>query len=488
MMRLLYLELENFKNVEHGLIKLSEIPGDGLKRAGSCVTGIYGQNGSGKTSLVDALEIIRYLWIGMELDERVADCIAQGKEALTIKLGFYIDGLIFNSNKRIAGHYAVKVARGIKTVEVIYESLSFKDTDSGEAMRSYYSFEKNDEIPRPESLWKSVLPVKGDWRARFMVAKEVAQEMGCSILFSPRLALLLPLRADNLKEQAKQKGKGSLHEKADRFFLFAEVLLLCKAFAADNLAVIPLSHHAVISLGLLNVITHGAGILPTGGASLRNNVILSLTDPRMVSDEKYETIKQTEGTINKALGALVPGLSFEARSLSEVVMDDGSPGRMVECFSHRGDTVVPFRCESEGIKKIVTILIALIDVFSDPAACVVIDELDSGVFEFLLGEILEVIAEHGKGQLIFTAHNLIPLEVLSDKSIVFTTTNPKNRYITFTGHRPTNNLRDQYLRAINLGGQAESIYEHTSKYEIDNAFYRAGKSLHDVRKSHSEDA
>lgn len=487
-MRLLSLELRDFKNVEHGFVKFSDIPGGGLKCAGSSVTGIYGQNGSGKTSLVDALEIIKSLWVGKELDERIVDCIAQDKEALMIELNFYIDGLLFHPSRQILGCYVVEVARGAERAEVAHESLSLKDIDSGEIIKNYFSFGKGDEIPRPASFWRSVLSVKDGWRMRFVVAGEVAQEKGCSLLFSSRFALLISSRANDLKARAQKNGEEPPYEKADRAALLSEVLLLCTVFAADNLAVIPLSHHATISLGLLNVITHGDAILPMGGASLRNNIFLSLMEPLMVSDETYETIKQAEETINKALGALVPGLSFEARSMSEVVMDDGGPGRMIECFSHRGDTVVPFRCESEGIKKIVAILIALIDVFSDPSACVVVDELDSGVFEFLLGEILEVISEHGKGQLIFTAHNLIPLEVLSDKSIVFTTANPKNRYITFTGHRPTNNLRDQYLRAINLGGQAETIYEHTSKYEIDNAFYRAGKSLRDVRKSHFEDA
>ena len=39
-----------------------------------------------------------------------------------------------------------------------------------------------------------------------------------------------------------------------------------------------------------------------------------------------------------------------------------------------------------------------------------IDELDSGIYEYLLGECLEVMQDKAKGQLIFTSHNLRPLE------------------------------------------------------------------------------
>lgn len=49
----------------------------------------------------------------------------------------------------------------------------------------------------------------------------------------------------------------------------------------------------------------------------------------------------------------------------------------------------------------------------------VIDELDSGVFEYLLGELLSVFSDGGKGQLIFTSHNLRALEMLNKQSIYF---------------------------------------------------------------------
>ena len=69
--------------------------------------------------------------------------------------------------------------------------------------------------------------------------------------------------------------------------------------------------------------------------------------------------------------------------------------------------------------------------------------------------------------------SLRALECLPVGSLVFTTTNPENRYIRFKGKGRTNNLRSQYIRALNLGGQNETVYEPTDSIEIDSAFFNA---------------
>ena len=105
---------------------------------------------------------------------------------------------------------------------------------------------------------------------------------------------------------------------------------------------------------------------------------------------------------------------------------------------------------------------------------VAIDELDSGIFEYLLGELMRIISEHGKGQLIFTSHNLRPLETLDKRFVAFTTVNPNNRYIRFTNIKTTNNLRDFYYRDIILGEQEEPVYVPTSNRKIAFACMEAG--------------
>uniref|UniRef100_UPI00325FFC95 hypothetical protein n=1 Tax=Clostridium sp. NkU-1 TaxID=1095009 RepID=UPI00325FFC95 len=140
---------------------------------------------------------------------------------------------------------------------------------------------------------------------------------------------------------------------------------------------------------------------------------------------------------------------------------------------------IPLKYESEGIIKIISVLNALMCVYNNSSMCLIIDELDAGVYEYLLGELLSVFEKGARGQLIFTSHNLRALEMIHKSSIVFSTTNPANRYIRLQNIKSNHNLRDMYLRSIVLGGQKEAIYAETDSVEIGRAFRRAGKAVRD---------
>ncbi len=106
-----------------------------------------------------------------------------------------------------------------------------------------------------------------------------------------------------------------------------------------------------------------------------------------------------------------------------------------------------------------------------------IDELDAGIFEYMLGELLDIFNQSAKGQLIFTSHNLRALEMLDKDSIMFSTANPDRRYIRMKNKKATNNLRNMYLRGILVGGQDEVIYEETDSLRIARAFRKAGRAI-----------
>ena len=131
------------------------------------------------------------------------------------------------------------------------------------------------------------------------------------------------------------------------------------------------------------------------------------------------------------------------------------------------------RYESDGVRKIISILSLIIAVYNDRSFTLAVDEFDAGIFEYLLGEILQTIEESGKGQFIFTSHNLRPLEVINKKFLVFTTTNPRNRYFRLKSIGKTNNLRDSYFREILLGEQEEELYRSTKKFKIIAALKHA---------------
>lgn len=153
---------------------------------------------------------------------------------------------------------------------------------------------------------------------------------------------------------------------------------------------------------------------------------------------------------------------------------DGNPATVMMLTAYRDGKELPLRDESDGVRKIISVLSLIIAAFNQKSVTVAIDEFDAGIFEYLLGEILQALEESGKGQFIFTSHNLRPLEVIDKKFLYFTTTNPDNRYIRLKNISATNNLRDTYFREIILCEQEEEIYNKTKRFKIIAALKKAG--------------
>ncbi|HFI0313554.1 TPA: ATP/GTP-binding protein, partial [Streptococcus suis] len=169
------------------------------------------------------------------------------------------------------------------------------------------------------------------------------------------------------------------------------------------------------------------------------------------------------------------------RELSHELDKNGDKLTEIEVISKRKDIEIPFRAESDGNKKIVSILSSLIHAYSSSEAIVLIDEFDSGIFEYLLGEILVSLNDVMRGQIIFTSHNLRALEVLKVRNVVFTTTDENEVYKRLNSIKETNNLRDIYLREVQLGTENQ-LYNKTNVFKIQRAFRTAKKSIEEQKE------
>ena len=211
-----------------------------------------------------------------------------------------------------------------------------------------------------------------------------------------------------------------------------------------------------------------------GKASI-GSLMLNLNGSSLIPQDALDVVKKVINNMNVVLTQLVPGLTIGVKDLGTELFPNGSVGAKIQLMSHKNTKEIPLQYESEGIKKIISILQLLIVIYNKSSITVAVDEFDSGVFEYLLGELLRIISEKGKGQLIFTSHNLRPLETLDRGFIAFTTTNPEHRYIRMVNLKTNNNLRDFYYRDIVLGEQSEPAYEKTNNSEIAFAFREAGE-------------
>ena len=72
------ISIENFKNVQKGTLDLE----NRRKNYHASIVGLYGQNGSGKTALIDALRLLKLSLCGKAIPEKYADYIVEcdGKE------------------------------------------------------------------------------------------------------------------------------------------------------------------------------------------------------------------------------------------------------------------------------------------------------------------------------------------------------------------------------------------------------------------------
>ena len=89
--RIQKIELQNFKNVENGIIEFKSNPkNENEYELKAEIIGIYGQNGSGKTALVNACDFIKKIIDGESLPEDTINYINVFSKTSSISFYFYI--------------------------------------------------------------------------------------------------------------------------------------------------------------------------------------------------------------------------------------------------------------------------------------------------------------------------------------------------------------------------------------------------------------
>lgn len=469
--RLTGINIARFKNVRNGAIDLSK----GHNADSACnILGVYGQNGSGKTALIDSLRILKYLLSSFpccspdEIKEWVHYINIESKSAELIWT-FRMDD---ESGDQQLVEYLVTLQKAedsmtsestIRTTEIqfVNERISVTAKIGEERARKTVLIDTNaDGVFKPATRFRSLIASDKKVKEDLIVAKRLAMERSRSFVFSPELRdILAKVTADDSQP---------LKKIIERLRYYGQYEL----FAVRTLST------GLISLNALPIpFTYEKPQFKSTGS-----ILLPLNEDTIIPRNAFDTAQILIKHMNVVLRELVPGLTIALKNIGSKLMSDGSEGVSVQLVSLKNAQEIPLKYESEGIKKIISVLHLLIEVFNKPSTTVAIDELDSGVFEYLLGELLQIISDRGRGQLIFTSHNLRPLETLHRDMVAFTTTNPDNRYIRFRNVKSTNNLRDFYYRGIMLGGQPEEVYSRTNNSDISYAFMSAGELMNGESK------
>ena len=447
--RIQKIKIFNFKNVENGAIEFKNNIMENDINNKAEILGIYGQNGSGKTALVDASFFLKNLLSRLPLPNDLFNYMNANSQSSKLEFEFYAK---INENL-----FLITYEIGLKKINndsyISFERLAYSKNINNEWTNKSTIIEydsDSEELFTPKYRYKKIINDK-DNNINLRVIQKLSIQKKMSFIFNDETLNII--RAALEKEELNN------------------IIESLTYFARCNLFVIPNNHNAIISMNLLMPFSFR---LEQEKGIASGDVAVGLDGLSLISNNEFKILKNVINQMNVVLSIIIPSLNVELYDYGEQLDEKGNIKQKVELLSVRENTRIPIRYESEGIKKIISILSALIAVYNNKSICMIVDELDSGVYEFLLGELLKVLDNGGKGQLIFTSHNLRPLEILKKDSVYFTTTNPSNRYIHFSQVKPTHNLRSLYLRSINLGGQKENLYNETDELEIRRAFRLAG--------------
>ena len=462
--KLINLVLEGIKDVEYGEMKFpvfadSKTEEDEFDNAS--VVGVYGYNGSGKTALIDVLQLLWYfVWYKTtDVNLKFKDFACKWCDSSKISYSFLLIEGDFNA--KIDYILEFKDSSNVleRSFDLLKETVSYSlydkinDCYSNKITPLQIDYCKQDtEQIISEKIYLSLSSIFSDEKDKFQKAVELqtmknqCSKNGMSMVFSDEFFNILISSKNEKAREVSNIIKHLFTALKQGLFVYS-----AKMDAESNLG----------SSSLIGMSTIGYGTLK-----------LPLDSSFEMKEDMFEHYQAFVEQINVLLKAFVPSFDSKLAKLDNYLKDgdNGSQNTLrVQYVRLYGDKPIPFSSESNGIKKLVNIASALINAYSDTKVILAIDELDSGIFEYLLGQILDVLGEGLKGQLLFTAHNIAALSVLDKTQLYFTTTNPKNRYIRLRNMSTEGNPENFYLRALKVGGQKESLMDQTHRGEISRA-------------------
>ena len=131
--RLLSIELNNFKNVNNGFIEMPSLTAKQYDSQNSEILGIYGQNGSGKTAVIDALQFLKEILLGNPLPQNAHNYINVLNEKSSLSFEFYIS----NNNFESIVNYEFTISKKDENAAFISsEAIKFSKINEGDSIDS----------------------------------------------------------------------------------------------------------------------------------------------------------------------------------------------------------------------------------------------------------------------------------------------------------------------------------------------------------------
>lgn len=457
--RLKGVSFRNIKNIENASIDFP-IEKNIDKNGRNNIFGIYGPNGTGKTSLINCLSVLKKIICEIPLGASEYNLIDVNSKTANLSFSFNVripNGLYFMTYTVVLEKNTVFVnGKETNSVTIRSEKLKYKPVNDSENETKNLS--TLIDIDSSTTIGKDMLKPTNYY----------SKLMSNPSFFDSVVRLSVGTRATRQTFILKHEFLKILFANNEFDETYKLLMNQIKLFGMANLFVIDQVNNNNISLNL------GYRHIDEQKAYISMGTI-NINGVSRLSEEEFLHYEKSINEADRVLEKLIPGISIKAQKLRDNMMPNGDKGVDFILVSYRkdnGDKPIPFSSESNGIRSIFSVLSLVVAAYNNPSVCIAIDEFDAGVFEHLLGLIVKVYAESGKGLFVFTSHNLRPLEVLNPNNVFFTT-KENNLFEHTTYVRKELNKRNAYLRLMSIS-DSDSIYltDEAKEHELRNAFRR----------------
>ena len=183
--RLQSIEIKNIKNVKYGKVDISNTTPKDNSYKSADILGVYGQNGSGKTAIIDVLFFVQQIIMGTSLDSTIGDYIDVESESAEINIEYriYEDTIIYDVGYTII---LKKDTDGSVYIQREYMNCSkiINETRSNKTIFIDYIADEQQNVFSPAKNYNELVSLGKELKTDLLVAKRMAEKINTSYIFN----------------------------------------------------------------------------------------------------------------------------------------------------------------------------------------------------------------------------------------------------------------------------------------------------------------
>lgn len=407
------VKIKNFKNISNSIINFK-----------SNVTGIYGENGSGKTAVLEAINLaIKSLNSNQTFKQSdILKYFKQGTNEIIIEIDYSIEQYRF---------IFIKTFYNDDGVVSYQDKIKYSSNQKGTRLKDLYSYTNRLEESSDLNNLRMYTLKANSYKLTSPVVKLVSLN-------------------------------NNLYSILENELISVEDKMLVRQFSnISSLSFIDLQQQSInnmnfISVGLNYDVSNNSGF------------VALIQDECKYSRNDVDVITQTVEQINEVFKILTHGKELELEAYGKKVDENNIERFKLALFViNRDNNKINIEYESAGTVKLISILSAILNTVVNKNSIVLIDELDSHIYEYVLSKFIDSISKVARGQLIFTSHNLTILEHLHKNNILFSFEFEGNiKYESFKRVTSSENMRSKYIRTLSIGSK-DIPYNEFDEIQLD---------------------